>query len=524
MLLTVNNKKIFKYILFLLNGILAGFSYIMFQRYVSDETTLPLFSLNRIVIFLAIFIFVFWLFLNSDSVKSKNCIDRFICKISTHPMFSALCLIVIIRMIYRSYFVPSTIYYDTKTYTNFGYNIFLGETDIFRTPGYPYFLKFIRIFVSDENLFYTYVALFQSFLTLASVVVLYLAGRKLFKSKLILTSACFIYGIAPCVVNFDTCILTESLSIFGMVLLIYLVFSFLAKPKTYMAVIIGIYSFVMVMIRPTFVYFYAILGVFFIARFIFNKQDRKKCLYGALSLALSGLMLLGYCGLNYKNYSYFNISSVSVTVNKLYVVMDNKWVENSDYPEISAYLTEKMNSVEFSEWIPSIIEKLPEAYSYKQIDEFVNDCVKKHKSEFIDYNINKFLSLAKTPLAVQYSSLKADYKDTAVSNNLSLFNNITFPFTFAQCFLLVLFTLAYSIAVLIKKKRICWHLLGLSAIIFTHIFVSVYGAMMEWERLSVMIVPAVVLLVFYFADKLFTTFDCHITDNNSTKISIKEVG
>lgn len=523
MISALKSRKFYNYILFGINGILAGLAYIFFQRYISAETDLSLFSLNRVIIFFAIFAFVFWIFFNSNNVKSKNAVDRFLCKISTHPMFTALCLIVIVRLIYRNYFVPSTLYYDTKTYTGYDYNIFLGETDIFRTPGYPYFLKFIGLFVSDESLYYSYIVIFQSFLSLISVVILYLAGRKLFSNKYILTLACFVYGVAPCVVNYDTCILTESLSIFCMVLLIYFIFSFLAKPKTYLAVIIGIYSFVLVMIRPTFVYFYAILGVFFVTRFIFNKADRKKCLTGILSLCLSGVMLLGYCGLNYKNYGYFNITSVSVTVNKLYIVMDNGWVENSDYSDISNHISSKINSVEYTDWIPEIIEKLPESYSYKEIDSFVNDCIKKHKSEFVDYNIKKFINVAKTPLAVQYSSLKSDYQNTKANDILNLFNFVAFPFTFAECFLLVLFTIVYSAVVLIKKKRICWHIIGLAAIIFTHIFVSVYGAMMEWERLSVMIVPAVVLLVFYFCDKLFASMGFHLTDNNSSKISVKEV-
>lgn len=526
MILTDKSKEYCNYILFGINGFSAGLAYILFQRYISVETAMPLFSLNRLILFFAIFAFVFWIFFNSYISCKKNTansVDVIINKISTHPMFIALCLVVIIRIIYRSYFLQSTLYYDTKTYTDFGYNIFLGETDIFRTPGYPYFLKLIGLFVNNDSAVNTYVAVIQSFLSFLSVIILYFAGRKLFTNRYVLTFACFLYGIMPCVVNYDTCILTESLSLFCMVLLIYFVFSFIAKPKTYMAVIIGLYSFAMIMIKPAYIYFYAILGVFFATRFILNREDRKKCFAGILSLALSGIMLLGYCGLNYKNYGYFNISSVSVTVNKLFIVMDNNWTDNSDYPEITAHLSEKMNSIEYSNWIPEIIEKLPETYSYKSIDEYVNSCIKKHKDEFLEYNLKKVLNTSKSLVATQYSSLKSEYKNTEVSGKLDAFNHFTFPFTFGQCYLQVAAGLIYAVVVLVKKKRITWQVIGLCSIIFTHIFVSIYGAMMEWERLSVPIIPAVVLLVFYFADKCLSTVKYQITDNNSSKIDIKEV-
>ncbi len=525
-MLLKNKKSLISYILPGINSILLSFTYILFQRYITGDSQANLFSFSRIVMFFGIFVCTFLLFLICSLGDKHNKLEKIVQKISCHPMFTVLCAVAIFRLIYRGYFLNSTVYYDTKTYTTYPYNIFLGETDIFRTPGYPYFLKVIGKAVSiitNSNIFYNTVALVQSLLSMFSVVLIYLTGKMVFKSKNISVATALIYGVLPCVFNYDSCILTESLSLFCMVLFIYLVFSFLEKPKMIKAIILGVYSFVMIMIRPTFVYILPVLAVFFISRFIFVSADRKKCIAGILSVALSGLMLLGYCGLNYKNYDYFKISSVSVTVNQLKIVMDNGWQENKDYSEISTYVSSQMKTIDSSLWIPNIVEKLPNVYSYKEIDNYVSDCISKHKEDFNDYNRKKIISLSNQPIATQYSAYKTMYKDSLFSEFSNWFVTFSFPFTFLQCILTVILALFYAVVVLIRKRKICWQVVGLSAIIFSHIFVSVYGSMAEFARLSAMAIPALVLLVFYFFDLFLSVIrKYNFDDKNYSKIKIKK--
>ncbi len=525
-MLLKDKKSVLKYVLLGVNSLLLAFTYILFQRYIGGDTRVNLFSLSRTVMFFGIFVSIFLLFLICNLDGAHNKFEKMIQRVSKHPMFTVFFAVSIFRLIYRSYFLTSTIYYDTKTYTTYPFNLLAGQTDIFRTPGYPYFLKVIKFFVNlftNANVFYNVVAVSQSILSMISVVLIYLIARKIFKSKKVSVLTATVYGILPAVFNYDSCVLTESLSFFCMVLFIYLVFLFIEKPKIYKAIILGLFAFVMIMVRPTFVYILPVLAVFFIARFIFVSADRKKCVVGILSVALSGLMLLGYCGLNYKNYGYFNISSVSVTVNELKIVMDNGWQENKDYAEISNYVSSQMKVTDSTLWIPNIVEKLPSVYSYSEIDDYVSDCIAKNKEKYNKYNLDKVKNLSNLPIATQYSAYKAMYKDTSLSDLLDWFVTFSFPFTFLQCMLLVLLSLVFAVAVLIKRKIICWQAVGLSAIIFSHIFVSVYGSMAEFARLSAMVVPAVVLLVFYFVDLFLNSIRKNKFDGkNYSKIKFKK--
>ena len=65
----------------------------------------------------------------------------------------------------------------------------------------------------------------------------------------------------------------------------------------------------------------------------------------------------------------------------------------------------------------------------------------------------------------------------------------------------------------------------MSAIIFSHIFVSVFGAMAEFPRLSTMVIPVVLLLTFYFVDYAVKATKSRkvfcIDDTNSTEINFK---
>ncbi len=523
------NEKYVSYIIYLLNSLMLGFSYILFQRkYLSiGGMSEPIFSLIRFLVFLGFSSCIFLIFVICSLSEKKNKFERFVQKVSNHPMSIVVSFTLLFRVWYLSHFNSFVIYYDSKTYTRYDSNIFLGETDIFRTPGYPYFLKLVHIITGNPNCdiaFYESLSLIQSIISLASVVLLYFAGRKLFSNKYILSFCCLVYGIAPSVFTWDIITLTESISMFCTVLLIYIVFSYLAKPSAFLGIVLGLYSFGMIMIRPSFIYLTAVLAVFFIARIIFNANERKKAIAGLLSVVLCIGMIFGYQGLNYKNHEYFTISSVSTTVNKLCVVMFYDWVENIEYPVLSQHIKSQMNIYEADKWIPDIIEMLPYDFSYKEIDAYVNSCIENHKSEYNRYIANNFYNLADEKIAEQYTPIpEGNYAFEKLSPTILRF---TFPFTFGGCFVLVFVSLIFSIVVLVKKKRICWHIIGLCAIIFSHIFVSVIGAMAEYARLSSMVIPAVLLLFFYLIDYVVKAIKTRnvfcLNDSNSSAIQIKK--
>lgn len=517
-----------KHLVLLLNAFLYSFTYIFYLH--TKTTNDELVSLKNILILLVMSCCIFVIFYIACSSNSKTKAENLLQKIATHPLVTALGLVAIFRIWYASELREYVLYYDTKTYTMFDYNIFLGETDIFRTPGYPYFLKLIS-FLSGTKLdgtsadieFYKSVVLTQSILSFASIIIFYLAGRKIFKNKYLLTLAAVTYGVAPSIINWDSCILTESLSLFLTVLLIYLIFSYLHKSNVYKAILLPLYSLLMIMVRPSFIYLLAVVAVFFVARLIFCAKDRKKALCGLISSALSVVLLLSYCGLNYKNYGYFSISSVSTCVNKLYIVISKGIYVNEDYPEITAHIENELLKAP-ENIISEVVEPLPDFFAYKDIDNYTNDCINKHSKTYEFYTKEKIKYVLDEKVACIYSKpAQETEKFEDVSN---FFLNLTFPFTFESCLYIVAMALIISLIAFIFKKRICWHVIGLSAIIFSQIVVSVFGSMAEFPRLSITIIPATIMLIYYLVDVIFSPtlkFDLglHLDENNSTEINIK---
>ena len=217
------------------------------------------------------------------------------------------------------------------------------------------------------------------------------------------------------------------------------------------------------------------------------------------------------------------MSSVSNTVNNLCILLMHDAVENEDFPEISEHLKNEMIFFEGKNWITNIIEPLPDYFSYKEIDEYVTDTIDKYKDKYIKYTISKFRYVMDANVGTQYLVIQ---DEGSWFENFSLsFTKYSMPFTFFHCFVLVAVGILFSLIAMIKQKRICWHVIGLCAIIFSHIFVSVYGSMAEYSRLSTMVLPAVVLLVFWFVDYVFKAVKKRkilcLDDKNSTLIEIK---
>ena len=495
-----------KYIVY---SLFVGFLSVMIYRGIRavkigfDMSFVPMFSLSTFFIFISFAIISFCLlFIFTTYYKPTSKVLGVIDYIINNPLFFILLAVISFRFWYFSHFNVSTAYYDTASYMNYDHNIFLGEVDKFRTPIYPWFMKLVGfLFHATKGTaeYYAAIAHTQQVISVVGVAIFYFAACRMFKNTLVRYVAPILYGIAPSVVSWDLCILTESLSLFATVLCIYLIMRYLSNPTKPLAVFIGIYAFLMVMLRPTFVYMFAILGVFFVARLIFTKYDRKRALMGLVSLCVSGALLLGYCGMNKKTNDCFSISSVGVSVNQMYMVIDQRIYENGQYPEITKFIDERLGDGYNINYVIDIIEPANKQFTYSELSAYVKSCIANNKETFNQYTVDKFIDRMNDNIATQYSGmLAASEINFKKLDNIML--NLTFPFSFAGCFVLVLAAVIFAIYQLIRKKVLTWHILGLSAMIFTHLFVSIYGSMAEFARLSVMVVPSVYLLLFWFID------------------------
>lgn len=471
---------------------------------------IPLLSWYNIVIFAAVALLgIFGTYFAHIKLPEKSKISIMLDRIITNPLTLILLIVLCFRFWYYPYFQRYTAWYDTLSYADYDYNLLLGQVDIFRTPVYPWFIKLIQLITFSEpcsDSLYASVATAQQILSFVGVIIFYFTVKKIFRNKKIISISTVIFGISPYVISWDLCVLTESLSIFSVVLCLFFIVSYLKNPSTKLSVTIGIYILFMVLLRPTFVYMFAIVGVFWIARLILSKTDRKQVLSSIIALALSGCMTLGYCALNKIDNGCFALSNVSTGINKLYMVIDNGIYQSDKYPEISEYIKLRLNSdnPDGINFVTDIIEPLNREFDYEQVSGYVNDCIGRNKDVFVDYTLNKTAGIMELNIAEPYYASYNINITTYDSSDFPTFDSVLtkllFPFTFAGCLVLVLITVAFCIYQFVKKRLVLWMPLGFAAIIFTHIFVSVYGSMAEFQRLSSMILPAVYLLVFWYVD------------------------
>ncbi len=153
------------------------------------------------------------------------------------PLIYVLAIVVLVQTyIYKtapaySFTPDSPTYYEEYL----GGSLLKGQFDELRTPVYPYFIKIIKLFSNDNNI-YNKVVFVQKILFFLTLILVFCSMMKITKSKVISSAITLFVGILPNLVLFNTMILTEPLGIFKIVLLMYLVISYIYKPHKLKAI------------------------------------------------------------------------------------------------------------------------------------------------------------------------------------------------------------------------------------------------------------------------------------------------
>ena len=116
-------------------------------------------------------------------------------------------------------------------------NFLKGEVDASRTPVYPYFIRLIRKLGGEENLLKN-IVLIQKILFIITVILFYYCVQHLTKSIIIKLVVTLIFATCPYIILWNVTILTESISLFEIILLTFLTLKYLKKPNSFLAVAI----------------------------------------------------------------------------------------------------------------------------------------------------------------------------------------------------------------------------------------------------------------------------------------------
>lgn len=430
----------------------------------------------------------------NEEKKNKNLFQ----KIITNPMLYIMIAIILFRIGYHSFFQEYSTYTDTKTYfESYEGDIWNGKIDRFRTPVYPELIRLIAQGETQRKVVFPSVVLMQEIISLLSVIVFYMTFRKIVKSKKIAYVATIFYGCLPMLLELNLCILTESLSISLLVFFFGILMSYLQKPKVYKTIFLSIYTFFLIMLRPSFLYLLIVLGILWFLKLIIGKRERIKALIGIVTI---GIVLVGisqYENLNLEQNEFKGISVVTV-INQLDTIVENDLYYQYEPKDQDFYdLIKDSRSEKEKIWHLSVQNVLFDKKGYSKVGEFNSRCLDLNKEKYLQILLNRITDRVAEPLNQTYAELK----DKTNIHKIELFKAITFPLNFGILYLMLIGEGIYFLCYLIKKKDIQWQRFSLLLLIGGLLGTTLLGAQAEYQRLITPIIPFVIMLLFLYLEK-----------------------
>ncbi len=259
----------------------------------------------------------------------------------------------------------------------------------------------------------------------------------------------------------------------------------------------------MVMTRPAGIYLYGAYLVFWILKLLTEKSKLfiKFIKYGLVSLSITIILILAYMYQFKNQFGMFSISRIS-DINSIVLVIDSGVYSKSNNKIIIKDIDEVLNSdIEVPLWIAA--DHVRYNYSITEKKKFLNSAKKNGFKDYSEYFINKIILLSKDSIGVIYAFNYYDLNKDLIINSF-VFN--FFPVTFTFVFYLLIISFIYLLIKLFKKKEIEWIVAALFSIIVGNLFLSIFFAPYECQRLVVTSIPMVIILIPYLFIELYNSF------------------
>ena len=234
-------------------------------------------------------------------------------KISQDPDCVKLGAILLFCLFYRLFYFgflhPGMVLYNSDSVSYFiPVDIFRGVVDLYRTPLYPYVIKFFEC-ISKDNLVQNLI-IFQQAISFLSIIPFYFVSKSIVKNRYLIIIATLFYGLWHPIIIQNVYINPECLCFAGSTLMLFILVKYLDKPKKLTAVSLGIFPFFLIMLKPTYLILIFVVLLFLVFRFIFSREERKILYWGLFGLFVSAAGVLGYCEINNRHNGQFVLSNI----------------------------------------------------------------------------------------------------------------------------------------------------------------------------------------------------------------------
>ncbi len=444
---------------------------------VKSNTTFNIYSFIRLLLsYQLIFFIVFNLiasFLSQESKQAK-------CYLFT------LLMVAIIGYLYHSNLTLNILYDDSPSYIDYKFNNLLKlKLDNSRPFIYPLIISLMKLLFANHYL--DFVCHFQYLIWFISLIYLYKLIFLLSKNYKISSIFTILFALSPAVISWNDIILTESLALSGTTIFIYYIVNYIKTNKLSSGILAVIISLILAFHRSTSIILVIFLLCFWLLRFIFEKQNRKKdfkCFVGSL---LSMTLIVIYAILFHQNYGIYSISDKMVW-QTFFVNISQGYYKSSNNPDFiakveSAKIKYPGNDV-FS--IANVSQEVFYQYTLKESQEIINYCRNKNLKKYIIY----ITDLIKANSNVKFTGYT--YSNGTNASNLWLHNTMPELFniiTFAHAYIAILIELILLIYRWIKYKKVPWLDCGLFVFPLAIILSSFIGTYNEYMRTAICTLP-----------------------------------
>ena len=430
--------------------------------------------------------------LKLDSFAQRGKWHHTLIKIVSAPLFRILVISGIIRLIYYSVLL-NTQSYDTAGYLNYHANILRGETESLRTPVYPYFIKLVGLF-GQQNLIDHIVAV-QIVISFLSIILFYKVVQAFYKNRSVIFAASILYGAMLPVINFDKLVLTESFAVIFSLLFIYMMVNYLEKPAHIKAWVMTLFTFIAVMLRPSFIYLPVLITGFWVLRLIISKRDRKICVSGLAASVVVILLIAGYSRLNETNNGFNGISTVS-NHNEMAVIAEAGIYMNGDDPEISEAV--KSNLILQQKGPGNEVGSIDIDARFRpdRVHKFIVNCIKNQPRAYAWHIASKLNDLQTTNIFTNYATHEPGFLAFRIEN----IEYLVFCVTFNFLYFLIVFDLIIIISTWVRRRLTPWFKIVLWLLIVFQVGVAVMGGYNEYQRLILPAMPALIIVLFSYID------------------------
>ena len=383
----------------------------------------------------------------------------------------SILIILLIGLYYYQTTRIGNLYPDSHGYINYNFQDLLKLKLNDRTPVYPLIIRIIRLCFGINN-YLRIVSFFQYIVWFISMIYLYKLLEILIKNKKLVFLSTILYSLMTSIVGWNNVILTESLALSGTVIYIYYVIKYIKENKLSSIMKAIVLSLILTFHRPTAIILVFFLPIFWIVRFIFEREHIRNDIKGFIGSTLSVIVIVIYAILFHRTYNIYSITSAMVRQN-LYVNMYSGFYKNSNDEQFIYRVEQAIANNPNNKW--QGLGEVKSQYSNEDLVRINRQC--------------KLNNLTVSNMPIEFSS----YSFTTINSSVNIINQFISSsiniITFASVYLAIIIEFIIFIYKWIKDKKIPWLDGGLFAFPLVIVASTFIGTNAEFMRTAICAVP-----------------------------------